>query len=57
MLRPLLASRVVLTPSVTAEGRFYEFTAPLSFGALVTGLIGAGDARAMTVVPPGWLAA
>jgi hypothetical protein len=32
--------------------RFYEFEWKLSFGALVTGLIGADDGRAVTVVPP-----
>jgi hypothetical protein len=42
-----------MTPLVTNEGRFYEFEWKLSFGALVTGLIGAGDGRAITVVPPG----
>jgi hypothetical protein len=53
VLRPLLARRVVLTPRVTPAGRFYEFEALLSYGALVTGLIGAGDERVLSVVPPG----
>jgi len=53
VLRPLLARRIVLTPRVTPAGRFYKFDALLSFDALVTGLIGAGDRRVVTVVPPG----
>jgi site-specific DNA recombinase len=53
VLRPLLARRVVMTPTVTAEGRFYAFEGKLSWGAVVTGLIGTGDGRAITVVPPG----
>jgi hypothetical protein len=52
ILRPLLADRIAMKPDVDA--RTYEFTARLSFGALVTGLIGTGDGRAITVVPPGW---
>ena len=52
MLRPLLAGRIVLTPSVTAEGRFYAFSGPVSYGGLVAGLIGTG-AGVITVVPPG----
>jgi hypothetical protein len=53
ILRPLLAHRIVKTPLVMAEGRFYSFEAELSYGALITGLVGAGKARVMTVVPPG----
>jgi hypothetical protein len=52
-MRPLLSGRVPMTPEVTAQGRFYTFEGKLPFGALVTGLIGPGDGRAMTVVPPG----
>ena len=54
VIRPLMGGRrVVLVPEVTAEGRFYAFEAKLSFGAVVTGLIGTGDGRVITVVPPG----
>jgi hypothetical protein len=54
ILRQLLGElRIMMEPRVTVEGRFYAFSATLSFGALVTGLIGTGDGRAMTVVPPG----
>jgi DNA invertase Pin-like site-specific DNA recombinase len=52
ILRPLSAGRVILTPRTTDDGRFYDFEWKLSFGALVAGLIGTGDERAMTVVPP-----
>jgi putative ABC transport system substrate-binding protein len=41
---------------VTPEGRFFEFTAPVSFGGLMTGLIGTRDG-VVTVVPPAGLAA
>src|SRR3989442_3133902 len=54
VLRPLLGGRrLVLTPTITADGRLYAFEQKLSYGALIAGLIGAGDARVMTVVPPG----
>ncbi len=53
VLRPLLAHRIVMTPLVKPEGRFYDFEAELSYGALIRGLIGVADARVMTVVPPG----
>jgi site-specific DNA recombinase len=53
VIRPLLSGRIVLEPRVTPEGRFYDFEGKLSFGAVVAGLIGAGDGRVMTVVAPG----
>jgi hypothetical protein len=53
VLGPALKSKIVLTPRVTPSGRFYEFAGELSYGALVTGLIGTGDGRVLTVVPPG----
>jgi hypothetical protein len=52
VLRPLLDDRIAMRPVVTTGGRFYEFTAAVSFGGLVGGLIGTRDG-AMTVVPPG----
>src|ERR1051325_1455525 len=53
VLQPLLGGKISMTPKVTTAGRFYEFAAPVSYGGLVTGLIGAGDGRVITVVPPG----
>ena len=43
ILRPLLGELRTMEPRVTAEGRFYALSAALSFGALVTGLIGTGE--------------
>ena len=51
MLRPLLAGRIVMTPKDTAEGRFYDFEAPLSSGALLHGLLGLAGPGVVTVGP------
>jgi site-specific DNA recombinase len=46
ILRQLLVGRLVLTPRELPAGRFYEFTATATYGALVSGVV-AG------LVPPG----
>jgi hypothetical protein len=40
ILRKLLVGRFVLTPKVTAEGRWYEFSGQASYGALLAGVVG-----------------
>ena len=42
-----------MTPRVTSDGRFYDFKALPTYDRLVAGVIGAGNGRVMTVVPPG----
>jgi hypothetical protein len=53
VLRPLLASRIIMSPIVTPSARTYTFTAPLSWGGIVSGLLGAAGGDVMLVVPPG----
>ena len=54
VLKPILGTeRFVMTPRVTSDGRFYDFKALPTYDRLVAGVIGAGNGRVMTVVPPG----
>jgi hypothetical protein len=45
ILRKLLVGRFVMTPKISAEGRYYEVTGQASYGALLAGVVG--------LVPPG----
>ena len=45
ILRKLLIGRLTLTPRITAESRWYEFTGRASYNALLAGVV--------NLVPPG----
>ena len=49
ILRKLLADRVVMTPTVTGDGRWYEYAGRASYGRLLAGVL-----RVHSLVPPGW---
>ena len=39
LLCKLLDGRLIMTPKVTPEGRFYEYAGPTSYGKLLGGLV------------------
>jgi hypothetical protein len=47
-LRNLLVDRVVMTPTVNGDGRWYEYAGQASYGRLLAGVL-----RVQTLVPPG----
>jgi site-specific DNA recombinase len=49
VIRPLLTGRLVLTPRLIDEGRWFEFSGDASYGALIRGLVGGVNG----MVPPG----
>src|SRR5206468_11433967 len=40
VLRMVLEGRLVLTPKITKQGRFYEWSGPATYGRLLAGVIG-----------------
>jgi hypothetical protein len=46
-LRQLIPNRLLMTPKVIADGRWYEYSGLASYGRLLTGLV-----RVQGLVPP-----